>query len=153
MFFSSKKDNWVTIIIWGMVIYIGWICVSEPEFIDLQKAGIWDVVLFIICISTIIFLLSMFYNTGYLVKSGVIKIKSGFLKSQVKIKDIREIKASRTLLSAPALSLDRLEIKYNRYDFVIISPADKVEFCNLLLEENPDIIIDPNIYKDTKKRR
>ena len=41
--------------------------------------------------------------------------------------------------SAPANSFDRIEIIYNKFDSIIISPENKQQFIESLLVINPDI--------------
>ena len=61
-------------------------------------------------------------------------IKSGFCK----INDIESITATRNMISAPASTLDRLEIKLNSGS-MIISPKNKEQFMALLIKENSQI--------------
>jgi hypothetical protein len=42
-------------------------------------------------------------------------------------------------MSSPALSLDRIEIFYNKFDSVIISPKNKADFVAELKSINPAI--------------
>jgi hypothetical protein len=44
-------------------------------------------------------------------------------------------------LSAPAPSLRRLEIKYNQWDSVLVSPRDQAGFYQCLMTINPNIQI------------
>lgn len=52
---------------------------------------------------------------------------------------IRKIEETRNPISAPAPSLNRLEIFYNRFDSIVISPKDKPEFIANLIKLNPEI--------------
>lgn len=61
--------------------------------------------------------------------------------TKIEIKNIRKIYKTRNLLSSPALSIDRIAIVYNKYDEILISPKDKVQFVEDLLKINPDIEI------------
>jgi membrane protein YdbS with pleckstrin-like domain len=80
----------------------------------------------------------MFLTTYYQIDGRVLKIKSGFLFNKtIAIDSIREITATKNPLSSPATSLDRLEIKYNKSDSIIISPKDKAGFINELKKINP----------------
>lgn len=79
-------------------------------------------------------------STHYIVKDRNLKIKSGFIYNlNIQISTIRKINESNSVLSAPASSLDRLEIIYNKYDSVLISPKEKTEFIKTMLEINPTI--------------
>ena len=46
-------------------------------------------------------------------------------KEVIDISTIKSIEPTHTILSAPASSLDRLRISYNKYDEVVISPRRK----------------------------
>ncbi len=80
----------------------------------------------IILIIEMLFIAYIIKTTHYTINNDLLEIKCGFLfKKKIKISTIVSIKESRNPLSAPALSLDRMEIKYNNYDFILLSPKDK----------------------------
>lgn len=82
----------------------------------------------------------MIYTTYYVIDNGIINIRCGFLVNQnVEVSSIKSIKETNNALSSPASSLDRLEIAYNKYDSVMISPKDKAGFIALLKVLKPDI--------------
>lgn len=86
------------------------------------------------------FMAHLLLSTHYIVKDRNLKIKSGFIYNlNIQISTIRKINESNSVLSAPASSLDRLEIIYNKYDSVLISPKEKTEFIKTMLEINPTI--------------
>ncbi|MCL2347943.1 MAG: PH domain-containing protein [Planctomycetaceae bacterium] len=60
----------------------------------------------------------------------------------LEIEKIRKITENSDLISSltsPTWSLDRLEITYNKYDTVCISPKEKAKFLRHLLSIKPDI--------------
>lgn len=76
----------------------------------------------------------------YVIDGPVLRIKIGFSSLKpVAIKDIRRIEETSSVLASPAASLDRLEIVYNQYDSVIISPKNKLAFISDIKSVNPDI--------------
>ena len=84
--------------------------------------------------------MGLFLNTYYDVSNKVLKISSGgFYKLNIPISKIIKISETISILSSPASSLDRLEIIYNKYDRVMISPKNKSEFISKLLKINPNI--------------
>jgi hypothetical protein len=87
------------------------------------------------------FILHLFYKTTYSINANnELLIKSGFIFNlRIDIADITSITKISSLLSSPAPSLDRIELKYGKWDTVIISPQDKVAFTNALLKINPSI--------------
>jgi hypothetical protein len=86
------------------------------------------------------FVLQLFINTYYTIEDTTLKIRSGFLyKLSVDILQIKKIEETNSPLSSPAASFDRLEILYNKFDSVLISPKDKQAFIDELLRINPSI--------------
>ena len=49
------------------------------------------------------------------------------MNTNIDIKSIRKIIETYNPLSSPAASIDRLEIFYNKFDSILISPKDKKE--------------------------
>lgn len=98
--------------------------------------GIGIVVTFLV----IAFIADMFMRTHYTIDGDLLKIKCGFLYSkQIEIHQIKRISETNNALSAPAISLDRLEISYNKYDSILISPKQKQEFISDIKNINPGI--------------
>lgn len=86
------------------------------------------------------FIIHLFLTTYYRIDGKTLTIKAGFLiNKSVNIDKIRKITETNNPISSPATSLDRLEIKYNKYDTVIISPKEKNDFIKMLVALKPDI--------------
>jgi hypothetical protein len=80
------------------------------------------------------------FNTCYTISNNILKVKCGFLLNRsIPIESIKKIVPCHTILSAPALSFDRLEVFYNKYDSVVISPENKDDFIADLQNINPAI--------------
>lgn len=87
-----------------------------------------------------IFLGFTFKKTEYRLDEEILNIKSSiFYNKTIDIKTIRKIVETRNPISSPAASLDRLEIYFNKFDSVIISPKEKEEFIAHMLQLKPDI--------------
>jgi len=70
----------------------------------------------------------------------LLRIKSGiFVNKLVPIDTIHKITETDSLESSPANSLDRLELRYNKFERIIISPKDKINFIKKLTELNTEI--------------
>ena len=97
------------------------------------------------------FVTHMFLTTYYLIDGRVLKIKSGFLFNKtVAINSIKKIAETRSPFNASAISGNRIEIKYNKADSIIISPKDKSGFVSELKKINPDIEFDLQSLEDAK---
>ena len=53
---------------------------------------------------------------------------------------LKNISKTNNIISSPAVSFDRIEITYGKFDEIILSPKDKHKFADDLLKINPDII-------------
>jgi len=129
--YKSKIDLWLiiilTLVFGGIVIF----SIIKKEWIG-----------FIIAIIPTIFIWNMFRSTYYIITEEELIIRCGiFYKLVIKISDIRKISESNDLISSPALSIDRLEILYNRFDTILISPKKKYEFLQSIETLKPDIEI------------
>lgn len=102
------------------------------------KEGTW--VGFVINTPILIWFIHMLLNTYYTIEAETLIITCGiFPKLRIPIKDIHHIKETWNPLSSPALSMDRLEIKYAQRKFVLISPKHKNDFIDAMLTKNSQI--------------
>lgn len=123
---------------------IGWflvpvivLMVVAPVYLMINNSdGVGPIILLL----TFLFIIYIFLFTYYEVDESVLRVKSGFLiKRTIQIGTITKIEATNNPISAPAASLDRLEIFYNTYESVIISPKEKRAFIAHLKQLNPKI--------------
>lgn len=104
---------------------------------EVDERIIWAV---IFLIAVFAFILPMFINTFYLIDKRQLKIKCGFFSYQpIEIMQVTEVCKTNNIISSPAPSFDRIEIKYGKFDSIIISPKDKVNFTRDLISINPKI--------------
>ena len=88
-------------------------------------------------------LLFMLANIKYVITESQLIIDQSlgkWGKEVIDISTIKSIEPTHTILGAPASSLDRLRISYNKYDDIIISPRRKEEFIRQLQSINPQIV-------------
>ena len=70
----------------------------------------------------------LFASTDYRVSDGECLVRSGPFRWRIPLDDIEAVRATRNPLSSPALSLDRLEIRYAGGRKIMISPLDRAGF-------------------------
>lgn len=112
-------------------------CILVPYAIK----SLW--VPFIIILLLHFLLLFMLANIKYVITESQLIIDQSmgkWGKEVIDISTIKSIEPTHTILSAPASSLDRLRISYNKYDDIIISPRRKEEFIRQLQSINPQIV-------------
>lgn len=105
--------------------------------------GAWPGLL--VMLPAIGFVAHLFFTTHYSIESKTLKIRCGFSRQEVDIASIRKIDDGMNWVSAPALSIDRLELFLHGYDSVVVSPKDKIGFIKELLAIKPSI--DLNLKK------
>lgn len=92
------------------------------------------------------FVLSFLDTVYSLTADGQLLIRCGpFYRQSISIASIRKVRPTRNPLSSPALSLDRLEIRYDKWSTVLISPRERSAFLQQLLQLNPQIELDPKL--------
>jgi len=84
-------------------------------------------------------ILYLMISIKYEINESQLIIHQTMGKMIIDINTIKSIEPTHSILSAPASSLDRLRISYNKYDDVVISPRRKEEFIQHLLSINPQI--------------
>lgn len=119
----------------GLVVFILAILIgtSIPMFSPLVWFGL------IINLLTLAFVAYLLVTTYYLIDGNYLSIKAGFLfNKKIDIGRIYKISETNNPISAPAASLDRLEINYD-HGSVLISPKDKSSFIEHIRQINPQI--------------
>jgi hypothetical protein len=67
-------------------------------------------------------------TTMYTITTGFLAIRSGPFHWQIPLRQIHGITRTRSALSSPALSLERLKIEYADARTIMISPEDRERF-------------------------
>lgn len=131
--YRSATDIWMLLLIFLPMMY------PIYEGIATKDAG-----LILAFVGLILFILSFFMMISYEVNEDKLVIRTFiFGKQTIAIADITSVKKTYNPLSAPAMSINRLEIKYGtKYDYALISPVRRQEFIAELLKINPDIKVE-----------
>ncbi len=131
--FPSKVDHWILLLaavpLGVSVAVVGRALTAGPT------AG---AVALIVGVEVLVLgLIASTYNsTRYEVSSREVIARSGLFRWRVAIEDIESIHPSRSLASAPALSLDRLEIRYDGGRALLVSPKDREGFLQAIVERS-----------------
>ena len=132
MRFNSQVDGWlipvIVIAIAGMLAALVAVLVEDtPLWLQL-----------VVAVTSVLFcalLFAIFKYTYYVVANGVLRVVSGPFRWSIAISDIVEITPTRNPLSSPALSLDRLKVRYGNRGYLLVSPADKDGFIRAIESE------------------
>jgi hypothetical protein len=126
--FRSKVDFWLIAVVVGIPVLV-------IEFM-LEGTGVDDRDADLIAIGTVVVVLAFFvwlcFTTRYTITSQALLIKSGPFSWVVPLQEIAGIEPTRNPASSPALSLDRLLIRYRGDGKIMVSPADKAGFMSAI---------------------
>lgn len=128
--FPSHRDVWITAVVWLAILAM--VAVIVPVW---TRAGDWETRLIVTGLLAVsaIFSGSVLYGTSYTLEERELLVRSGPLRWRVPYDAITKVAPSRTLLSGPACSLDRLVISRNdRLLGLVISPIDRARFLEAL---------------------
>jgi hypothetical protein len=133
----SKRDTWIVAVLWISVAVVVWMIVRlwlgrGPDAVTLILTPLFGLTCWLA--------LSVLYGTRYELGDRILTIRSGPLRWRVPYDAIDEISPTRSSLSGPACSLDRLQIRYGESRAgLLISPTDKAEFLRDLLSRAPGL--------------
>ena len=130
--FKSKVDRWILVLlivaIVGMIVAVGSAALRAGD--PLAMTG-----LMLAMIGIAALMIWLMIGTHYTVDRGTIRIASGPFRWNVPIDEITVVESTRSPLSSPALSMDRIRIRYGKRRQIMISPADKAGFLKAIGHE------------------
>ncbi|WP_139490164.1 PH domain-containing protein [Brevibacillus dissolubilis] len=136
MRFASKKDGWTGAVIWlviALVTFNAYQEIRQPsdEFVEAVTVA---VIVDVLC-------LWLWFGTYYVITDQELIVRAGPLHRRVPLCTIQMVRHTRIPISAPALSLDRLEVRYQGgvVGCVVVSPDDQQAFIQALRQHNPSI--------------
>lgn len=125
--FSSKTDIGLLILILGVVAICVWVL---GEYWQQILSGDW--VLGLVLLPGIVLPLWILMSLRYFLSDSALRIRCGPFRWKISISEITEIEPTSSIFSGPALSLDRIRIKYGSGHSVLISPEPRKEFLKQL---------------------
>lgn len=127
--FRSKVDWWIRLLlgfaIAGMFVGSGAVILEGADPVE-------TTVTLLACIAGLALIVWLLLGTVYTVDRGVLIVRAGPFRWKVPLDEITTVESTRSPLSSPALSLDRLRIRYGKNRRIMISPADKAGFLKAI---------------------
>lgn len=140
MRFPSRVDIWLAVLVWSTML--GTIGVGIIALFQLEGQIFGAIVLLLVTVGLPCFLLWMWIKTYYVIEAPHLIIHFGPFKKKILLESITKVKKMTSPYSGPALSLRKIEIYYNRFDFIYISPKNRDEFISILKKYCPHIKIE-----------
>lgn len=127
--FKSKVDRWLLYLLIAVMVF---------EVVVMSVAATQaDTALEATTLVIVGLLGSMLIGTHYTVDGNTLRIACGPFRWKVPVDAIESVEPTRNPLSSPALSLDRLRIRYGKRR-ILVSPADKVGFLRAIGQDPAD---------------
>ena len=126
---------------YGLLIFV-FLLFYLPLLPNLFVGEINEKIIGLIAFETVVFtfIVTLFLNTSYTIENNLLKIKCGVFSCRpIDINLIKEISKTKSIISSPAPSFDRIIIVHGKFNELIISPKDKKNFLNDLMKVNPNI--------------
>lgn len=128
MTFHSKVDAWIAVLLLSAVIVtLGAVAQAASRASGLALLGPA-----VLALVGVVLPLWVLLSTRYVVDEDHLSIRSGPFRWRVPLADITGVARTRSALSAPALSLDRVRIDYGAHRAVLVSPRDIEAFVRAL---------------------
>ena len=127
--FKSKVDRWVLILL--IFVIVTQIFAIGAAILQADDP-MGTTVLILVAIGVVALMIWLMIGTHYTVDRKTLRIVSGPFRWKVPIDQITSVESTRSLLSSPALSLDRIRIRYGKKRRIMISPADKAGFLKAI---------------------
>lgn len=127
--FESKRDLWIVAILWGALLTM----VAVPIYAIGLRPSLFEFLF--VCALTVPFavlILKILYGTYYVVDGETLVVRSGPLRWRVPLAKIKSVKRTHSFLSSPALSMDRLRIRYGHGRMLMVSPEDQRAFLSAI---------------------
>lgn len=106
--FTSKIDFWLALLMLGSSLLL--ILVPLWEWIYNNSSMNRIIFMSLFTIPGALLLLLIFFNVKYTLSDDKLLVENGFSTQSILLEDIAHITPTNSMLSAPALSLDRIEI-------------------------------------------
>lgn len=134
MLFKSKKDIWMGIVIWSLIIVFSYL-LYQATFVLMRALD--SMIMFAMLVT----LVSVWFNTKYKIEDDKLLVTFGIATKSINIEDITSIRKTKNPFVAPKLSAKSLEINYEKYQTIQVSPKDIDKFIKELQKINPNIKI------------
>lgn len=124
--FKSEVDGWFYGATLGLPVLM------LPIFFTIEDST--EQLVFLMAIgSTIAFAVWLLSTTRYTIDEESLLVNSGPFRWRVPLAEINGVTPSRSVLSAPALSLNRLRVDYGNNRYLLLSPVNRDDFVRCLM--------------------
>jgi len=133
--FKSKIDRWLLLLLVAVMVFEVVVMVIAATQLNSPREA---TVLVVASLAIVALIGSMLVGTHYTVAGDTLRVTCGPFRWKVPLDAIQSVEATRSPLSSPALSLDRLRIHYGKRR-IMVSPSDKAGFLKAIGQDPDDV--------------
>ncbi len=122
--FPSRIDRWLAIVLASSVL----VSLGVALILPFALPGAIGLTVAALLLASGGLQLWLLRATDYTVDDSHLQVRCGPFRWRIALQDIHRVIPTRSPLSSPALSLDRLRIEYGDGRALMVSPADKAGF-------------------------
>jgi hypothetical protein len=127
--FPSKVDAWLPLTLVAVIALQAYVIAVAV----MRAARTVDILIPVaILLLAIVVMGALLRFTYYDVDRDFLTVRAGPVRWRVPLDSITAVEPTRSLVSSPALSLDRLRIRYGKRRQLLVSPRDKDGFLRAL---------------------
>ncbi|MBL8365864.1 MAG: PH domain-containing protein [Comamonas sp.] len=141
-FFTSRVDSWLIAIgpLAGLAAAAVVAGVAVPPALQSGRAVDLLVPALVVVIALVL-PMWLVLDTNYTFTAEELLVRSGPFRWRITLSEVREVSPSRSWISSPALSLDRLRIGYGAGRGILVSPREKQRFIDCLRQRCPAVLV------------
>ncbi len=142
-FFPSRVDSWLVAIGPLAALTAATAVAGRAGPFVLNSGGTPPMLALLAVIVALMLLLPLWLvlDTNYTLTADDLLIRSGPFRWRIVLGDVREVSPSHSWISSPALSLDRLSIRYGADRSILVSPREKQRFIDALRQRCPSVLV------------
>jgi membrane protein YdbS with pleckstrin-like domain len=133
--FKSKIDRWLLYLLVAVMVFEVVVMSIAATQVDTPREA---TVMILAALALVALIGSMLIGTHYTVAGNTLRVACGPFRWKVPIDSIQSVEATRSPLSSPALSLDRLRIHYGKRR-IMVSPSDRAGFLRAIGQDPRDV--------------
>lgn len=118
---ASKVDNWLLLLVVAVAVFV----LLLATMLSLRGAG-WLGLLLLVAGAVVPMWIVM--STRYHITENELRVRAGPFRWRIPLAQIKEVSACHSSAIAPALSRERLKIRYGKGQQLMISPQDRYGF-------------------------
>ena len=142
-FFPSRVDSWLVAIgpLAALAAATAVAGLVGPFLLNSGGTQPMLALMAVIVALTLLLPLWLVLDTNYTLTADELLIRSGPFRWRIALGDVRELSPSHSWISSPALSLDRLRIRYGADRSILVSPREKQRFIDALRQRCPSVLV------------